>query len=137
MGSEVSTNGDVYSYGILLLEMITGKKPTDDMFKDEANLHNFVKMALPVNPEQVLDPLLLQTELGAHDDSSGNAGTSLNREEQIRKCLVSIARIGVDCSLELPTERTEIRNVLAELCSLREVLLGRRRLQPREHVIGV
>ncbi|GMN41323.1 hypothetical protein TIFTF001_010545 [Ficus carica] len=45
--------------------------------------------------------------------------------------------IGVDCSLELPRERTEIRNVLADLCSLREVLLGRRRLQPTEHVIGV
>ena len=47
MGSKASTCGDVYSYGILLLEMFTGKMPTDDMFQDGLNLHNYVKMALP------------------------------------------------------------------------------------------
>ena len=47
MGGEVSTKGDVYSYGFLVLEMFIGRMPTNDMFKDDLNLHNFVKMALP------------------------------------------------------------------------------------------
>ncbi len=33
MAGQVFVLGDIYSYGVLLLEMFTGKRPTDDMFK--------------------------------------------------------------------------------------------------------
>ena len=38
---------DVYSFGILLLEMFTEKSPTDEMFKDSLNIHNFVRTDVP------------------------------------------------------------------------------------------
>lgn len=43
MGNEVLSNGDIYNYGILLLEMFIVKRPIDNMFKDNLNLHDFVK----------------------------------------------------------------------------------------------
>ncbi|XP_016651449.1 PREDICTED: probable LRR receptor-like serine/threonine-protein kinase At3g47570 [Prunus mume] len=58
MGSEVSTNGEVYSFGILMLEMFTGKRPTDDMFYGDLNLHTFVKMAFPERVMEIADSTL-------------------------------------------------------------------------------
>jgi serine/threonine protein kinase len=63
MGGEPSVEGDVYSYGIFLLEMFTGKRPTNKMFKDSFNLHNFVKMALTEKLVQDVDPNLLMREV--------------------------------------------------------------------------
>ena len=63
MGGKVSTAGDVYSFGIFLMEMFLGKRPTNEMFKDDLNLHNFVKMALPKRLVQIVDPTLLIREV--------------------------------------------------------------------------
>ncbi|XP_024020483.1 probable LRR receptor-like serine/threonine-protein kinase At3g47570 [Morus notabilis] len=71
MGSEPSRKGRAYSYGILLLEMFTGKRPADEMFKDDFNLHNFVKKALPEGLVQIADSALLPREV---DENCGNSG---------------------------------------------------------------
>ncbi|XP_024028207.1 probable LRR receptor-like serine/threonine-protein kinase At3g47570 [Morus notabilis] len=62
MGGGPSREGDVYSYGILVLEMFTGKRPTDEMFKDDFNLHNFVRTALPEKLVEIVDSSLLPRE---------------------------------------------------------------------------
>ncbi|CDP21144.1 unnamed protein product [Coffea canephora] len=58
MGLAASTQGDVYSYGILLLEMITGRRPTDDKFVGDLDLHNYVNGALHERVSERVDPLL-------------------------------------------------------------------------------
>ncbi|KAK2373544.1 putative LRR receptor serine/threonine-protein kinase [Trifolium repens] len=54
MGSEVSTCGDMYSFGILMLEMLTGRRPTDETLEDGQNLHNFVGISFPDNLVKML-----------------------------------------------------------------------------------
>jgi len=41
MGSKVSIEGDVYSFGIPVLEILTRSRPTDEMFKDGHKSFNF------------------------------------------------------------------------------------------------
>ncbi|KAK3437001.1 hypothetical protein EUGRSUZ_C01820, partial [Eucalyptus grandis] len=94
MGDMVSTQGDMYSYGILLLEMLTGRRPTEETFKDHLNLHNFVEVALPNPVMEIVDSAIINEE-------------SENDIERMRGCVVSILRIGVACSMELPQDRMD------------------------------
>ncbi|XP_048440126.1 probable LRR receptor-like serine/threonine-protein kinase At3g47570 [Pyrus x bretschneideri] len=115
MGHEVWTQGDVYSFGILLLEIFTGKRPTDDMFQGTSNLYSFVKAALPEQVEEVLDPVLVQ------ESNHPNAGKARNRI-LIIESLIFVLEIGVACSAELPRERLNIYDVVAHMCRIRNKL---------------
>jgi serine/threonine protein kinase len=115
MGSEVSTCGDMYSFGILMLEMLTGRRPTDELFEDGQNLHNFVTISFPGNLIKILDPHLLpRIEDGNHEILIPTA----------EECLVSLFRIGLLCSLESPKERMNIVDVTRELSTIQKVFLA-------------
>ncbi|KAK9232087.1 hypothetical protein WN943_022330 [Citrus x changshan-huyou] len=58
----VSANGDVYSFGIMLMETFTGKKPTDEIFNEEMTLKQWVNDWLPISTMEVVDANLLSQE---------------------------------------------------------------------------
>jgi hypothetical protein len=94
-----------------MLEMLTGRRPTDEVYGDGQNLHNFVAISFPDNLINILDPYLLSRngEVAMEDR---------NRETRIpivEECLVSLFRIGLICSLESPRERMNIVDVTREL----------------------
>ncbi|KAM7466698.1 hypothetical protein LguiB_014260 [Lonicera macranthoides] len=104
LGSEVSMGGDVYSYGILLLEMITGKSPTDPMFSEGLNLHNFAKMALPNHVKEIIEPKLLSNNEEVEKTTSNNMpsrGQSRNGNTK-EDCIISMVKVRVACSMESP-----------------------------------
>ncbi|KAG8378445.1 hypothetical protein BUALT_Bualt08G0138000 [Buddleja alternifolia] len=111
MGDLVSTQGDVYSYGILLLEMFTNRRPTNDAFRDHENLHNFVSSAIPDRIMDILDPINVQLGIGVNID-------------KIKDCLISVLSIGVSCSKEPPRERMAMTEVVTELKKVRNVYLN-------------
>ncbi|XP_030518691.2 probable LRR receptor-like serine/threonine-protein kinase At3g47570 [Rhodamnia argentea] len=123
VGSAVSTQGDVYSFGILILEMFTGKRPTDDMFKNGLDLHRFAKAALEDRVEKAIDPILLQ-EIEESEQRRIIAPEGRNKSWcSIQECFVSIIEIGVASSSESPRERLDIGDALTKLQGIRKKLL--------------
>ncbi|CAK9145166.1 unnamed protein product [Ilex paraguariensis] len=117
LGEKPSAAGDVYSFGIMLLELFTGKKPTHESFVGGINLKKWVQLAFPNNMEQVLDPeLLSEIENFGCDDQS----ISL----EIRcDCLKTVVGIALSCTSDSPTERISMKEVYRKLQCVKEDLL--------------
>lgn len=116
LGNEVSIHGDVYSYGILLLEIFTGKRPTDGEFREGLDLHKYVEIALPDRVPTVVDKHLVQGVL----NGEGSASSSTSIASMKISCIASILRVGVQCSEEIPTDRMQITDALKELQGIRD-----------------
>ncbi|KAG6631263.1 hypothetical protein CIPAW_13G078900 [Carya illinoinensis] len=121
MGGQLSANGDVYSFGILLLEMFSGRRPTDELFKDDLNLHKFVKLALPGRVMEILDQSVLNEAGETRNLVTCNSDwTSCEQTEG----LILVFQIGLACSAESPKDRMDMRRAAMELLSIRDKLLG-------------
>ncbi|KAB1210427.1 Brassinosteroid LRR receptor kinase [Morella rubra] len=59
-----STKGDVYSYGVVLLELLTGKRPTDSADFGDNNLVGWVKQHAKLKISDVFDPELMKEDPG-------------------------------------------------------------------------
>ncbi|CDP19835.1 unnamed protein product [Coffea canephora] len=122
MGLAASTQGDVYSYGILLLEMITGRRPIDDIFMGDLDLHNYVNGALHERVPEIVDPLLLsegrdENSRITHGEEAINGGREID-------CITSLLKIGLKCSARLPNDRMHMNEVVRKLHLIKDVFLS-------------
>ncbi|KAK2983462.1 hypothetical protein RJ640_024458 [Escallonia rubra] len=101
LGGSVARSCDVYSYGIMLMETFTGKKPTAEMFAEHMNLKCWVMESLPSAVIQVIDRNLLRQE-------GENSFADVD-------CVTSILMLAVDCAAESPEQRIDMKDVLASL----------------------
>ncbi|WOG85387.1 hypothetical protein DCAR_0104575 [Daucus carota subsp. sativus] len=120
MGGEISAEGDVYSYGIFLLEMFTGKRPTcsSTLLDNNNSLHDYVRKALPSGVMNILDPRII-IDLDDH----GLTTNQSYKKAALEACLASIFQVGILCSLEMPKERIDIGIAIKQLHAARDNLL--------------
>ncbi|CAL4983825.1 unnamed protein product [Urochloa decumbens] len=104
MGRESSTEGDIYSYGVLLLEILTGRRPTDTSIHDATSLPKFVEMAYPDKLLEILDNAMPQ---------------NANIQDIIDMYIAPISRLGLACCRDFPRERMEMGEVLKELSAIK------------------
>ncbi len=98
----VSMKGDVYSFGIVLMETFTGKKPTDGMFDGDLSLMKWVEESLPHHVTEVVDATLIEENFSA-----------------VKDCASSIMELALNCVEESAEERKLIKDVLAALCGIK------------------
>ena len=118
MGCDTSTKGDVYSYGIIILEMFLGKRPTDEMFKNGLSLHNYAKMAVaqPEGLVQIVDPIL-RREVEER---------LVQMDAIMHRCLFTILQLGLACSVQSPKERMNMEEVTRKLHLIKNACLSSR-----------
>uniref|UniRef100_A0ACD5VI11 Uncharacterized protein n=1 Tax=Avena sativa TaxID=4498 RepID=A0ACD5VI11_AVESA len=115
-GGQVSTAADVYSFGIVLLEIFLRRRPTDDMFKDGVNIVKFTETNFPDRVMEIVDPQVIQ-ELGLCHDNS------VSLKEKGIRCLLSMINIGLCCTKPTPSERINMQEAAAKLHGIRVAYL--------------
>lgn len=92
--------GDIYSYGILLMETFTGKRPTDELFLGELSMRRWISESYSKTTTEIVDDKLL------------NKG---HIQANVEDCLRSIMGLAIQCTTDLPEERPSMKDVLASL----------------------
>lgn len=121
MGSQISTEGDVYSYGIILLEMLTGKRPTDEAFGNGLTLQKYVDASLS-EIEHILHPSLMP--------KTGDPPTVTPKIEEYKPttmmhiCALQLLKLGLLCSVESPKDRPSMHEIYSEVMAVKEAFFS-------------
>ncbi|VAI51334.1 unnamed protein product [Triticum turgidum subsp. durum] len=115
-GGQVSSCGDVYSFGIVILELFTGMAPTHDMFRDGLTLQKHAENAFPGMLMQIADPVLLPTYVSNANSLQGG----INTVEHGSNAIPSVMKVALSCSKHAPTERMCIKDAATAIHRIRD-----------------
>lgn len=107
-GGHASTCGDVYSFGIVILEMLTGKRPTDDSFENGLNIVSFVQGSFP-------DEILKVADAALQEECEPFTQSNTVTESEFLRCLCSLLEVALSCTRQHPSERISMRQAAARV----------------------
>ncbi|XP_059290392.1 receptor kinase-like protein Xa21 [Lycium ferocissimum] len=105
----VSRRCDVYSYGIMLMETFTRRRPYDEMFHENLSMRSWVCNSLTVAPDNIIDVTLWEPK-------------DTDFEKKLH-CVSSILELALNCTVESPNERLNMKDVLANIMKIKHEFL--------------
>ncbi|KAL6516211.1 hypothetical protein OROGR_019516 [Orobanche gracilis] len=95
---KVDEKSDIYSYGVVLMELLTGKRPLDTEFGDSIDIVEWIRGKIRTKQplEEALDP---------------NVGITKHVQEE----MLLVLRFAVLCTAKNPKDRPSMRDVLSML----------------------
>lgn len=113
-GSNASTKGDVYSFGVLVLEVVTRRRPTDEMFGGGVSLHKWVKSHYHGRAAMIIDSQLVSEVR--------------HQAAELRKIwdvgISEMLELGLLCTQESASSRPTMMDVADDLNRLKRYLSG-------------
>ncbi|KAI3449827.1 hypothetical protein Pfo_006492 [Paulownia fortunei] len=95
---KVDEKSDIYSYGVVLMELLTGKRPLDPEFGESVDIVEWIRGKMRNNKplEEVLDP-------------------SIGNTKHVQEEMLLVLRFAILCTAKLPKDRPSMRDVLSML----------------------
>ncbi|KAJ1276041.1 hypothetical protein BS78_05G183700 [Paspalum vaginatum] len=128
-GNMVTTHGDIYSYGVLVLETVTGRRPTDSESRHGLGLREYADRALRNStPMDAVD-----TQLSMDLDNQLHTTSDASSYKRMADCIASLLTLGLSCTQESPSRRTPtissrscMPSRILSWANMRSVMLNRR-----------
>ncbi|XWS70869.1 hypothetical protein CRYUN_Cryun03dG0086000 [Craigia yunnanensis] len=110
MGKRASTQGDEYSFGVLLLEIVSGRRPTDH---EGSSLNEWVKSHYPHKLEPIVKKALIRCS---------PAAMPTNFDKIWRDVILELIELGFMCTQYNPSTRPTMLDVALEMGRLKQYL---------------
>ena len=96
---KVDEKTDIYSFGVVLLELLTGKRPIESEFGDAVNIVEWVRGKV-------------RCKAGIVDALDANVGASCS---MVQEEMLLVLRIALLCTSRCPRDRPSMRDVVTML----------------------
>lgn len=115
---KVNEKSDVYSYGVVLLELITGKRPNDSSFGENKDVVKWVMETAPslLSPQEDSNDVLLSHWINLDQLVDQRMNLTTSDHEEIGKVL----DVALMCTSMIPLNRPSMRKVVEILLKVKD-----------------